>query len=140
MFFLDDAVALAAGRRPCGLCRRDQYLAYRAAVTIGSGERSPVLAHDLNRRLARERLRRSRGIDRRRDRIVTNMCVDELPSGAVIVGPLGVAHLLTDGQMQPFGFDAWGTPAPRPDGRHVDVLTPPTSLVTLHHGFVPTLH
>ena len=31
VFFLDDAVALAAGHRPCGLCRRDAYLAYRTA-------------------------------------------------------------------------------------------------------------
>ena len=27
LFFLDDAVALAAGHRPCALCRRDDYLA-----------------------------------------------------------------------------------------------------------------
>ena len=37
LFFLDDAVALAAGHRPCALCRRDDYLAYRSAVTAGFG-------------------------------------------------------------------------------------------------------
>ena len=42
LFFLDDAVALAAGHRPCGLCRRADYNAYRAAVTLATGADSPV--------------------------------------------------------------------------------------------------
>ena len=32
IFFLDDAVALAAGHRPCATCRRDMYRSYRDAV------------------------------------------------------------------------------------------------------------
>ena len=32
LFFLDDAVALAAGHRPCATCRRADYVAYRDAV------------------------------------------------------------------------------------------------------------
>ena len=32
LFFLDDAVALAAGHRPCGECRYTAYRAYRDAV------------------------------------------------------------------------------------------------------------
>ena len=31
LFFLDEAVALAAGHRPCAECRRGSYNAYRAA-------------------------------------------------------------------------------------------------------------
>ncbi|MDX2381300.1 MAG: hypothetical protein QNM02_16255, partial [Acidimicrobiia bacterium] len=61
LFFLDDAVALAAGHRPCGLCRRTDYLAYRQAVTTAVRADKPVLADQLNRRLAFERLRRGRG-------------------------------------------------------------------------------
>src|SRR5215475_12384203 len=32
IFFLDDAVALAAGHRPCATCRREMYRSYRDAV------------------------------------------------------------------------------------------------------------
>jgi hypothetical protein len=62
IFFLDDAVALAAGHRPCATCRRDMYRSYRDAV-------DPALrAVELDRRLTTERLRRGSGIDRGRDR------------------------------------------------------------------------
>ena len=36
LFFLDEAVALAAGHRPCAECRRDRYRAFLAAWTEGS--------------------------------------------------------------------------------------------------------
>ena len=56
IFFLDDAVALAAGHRPCGLCRREAYRSYRGAVTAAVGSSTPLSAGELNRRLASERL------------------------------------------------------------------------------------
>ena len=34
LFFLDEAVALAAGHRPCGECRRTHYRTYIAAVNV----------------------------------------------------------------------------------------------------------
>src|SRR6476620_11704078 len=37
LFFLDEATALAAGHRPCFLCRRDAALAFRAAWAEGHG-------------------------------------------------------------------------------------------------------
>ena len=158
LFFLDDAVALAAGHRPCGLCRRADYLAYRAAVTVGQGRTDllaegssgsgrggtadrPVLAAELNRRLAQERLRRGRGPDRAADRILSIGQLDELPVGAVIVDPdRGEPQLLTRDHVQPFGFGGWGSPSPRPVGVVVEILTPPTSIVALANGFEPMLH
>src|SRR4051812_17622711 len=66
LFFLDDAVALAAGHRPCGFCRRADYAAYRDAVAWPAR----LKATELDRRLAAERLRRGRGLSRRADRPV----------------------------------------------------------------------
>lgn len=141
LFFLDDAVGLAAGHRPCGLCRRLDHLAYRAGVTAGLGRDRPVLADELNARLAAERLRRGRGLDRAGDRIIHRADVDTLPTGAVILGPDGAApHLVTERHLQPFGFGGWGAPIPRPTGRVVEVVTPPTSVLALANGFRPTLH
>ena len=141
LFFLDDAVALAAGHRPCGLCRRTGYLAYRDAVTVATGNRSPVLAAALNRRLAAERHRRGRGLARAADRILWSCALDELPGGAVIVDPVtGVPQLVTDRDLQPFAFNGWGPPIVRPRRTQVDVLTPHTSVDALSNGFVPVLH
>ena len=62
IFFLDEAVALAAGHRPCAYCRRADYHAYRDAIDDG-----PRSAVELDRRLASERLRRgTRPVPRRR--------------------------------------------------------------------------
>jgi hypothetical protein len=140
LFFLDDAVALAAGHRPCATCRRDDYLAYRAAVTVGSGLAAPMSAAELNRRLSRERLRRGGGLRRAADRILWKAPLHELPTGTMIIGPHErSAHLVSEGGLQPFGFGAWGNPIQSSAGV-VDVLTPPTSVLALRNGFAPVLH
>lgn len=137
IFFLDDAVALAAGHRPCATCRRDDYLAYRDAVTSALRSPTPLLAKDLDRRLHVERHHRGRGIDRATDRITWTASADELPDGTVIVLD-DAPHLLLGGAAHRFQFAGWGSAASRPEGA-VSVLTPPTSVAALHCGFVPTL-
>lgn len=133
LFFLDDAVALAAGHRPCGECRRGDHLAYRDAVAADAGR--PVRAGDLNGRLAAERLRRGRGVERAADRRTWQGT--DLPDGTVVVtdGP----RLVHGDRLLAFSFDGWRDPVPRPAGP-LTVLTPPTSVAALRHGFAPTLH
>lgn len=141
LFFLDDAVALAAGHRPCGLCRRQDYLAYRQGVTTASAADRPVLAYELNRRLASERLRRGRGLERADDRFTWQRPIAGLPAGTIVVVDDGPApYLVTDEHLQPFSFMGWGAPEPRPSTGTVRVLTPPTSVDALRNGFAPTLH
>ncbi|HEX3260248.1 MAG TPA: hypothetical protein VHS35_17135 [Pseudonocardia sp.] len=120
VFFLDDAVALAAGHRPCGECRHADYLAYREAVAAALGR--PQRAGDLNRRLAAERGTTSTDTD--------------LPDGAVVLtdGP----RLVLGDRLHAFAFSGWRDPVPRPDGP-LTVLTPPTSVLALRHGFTPRL-
>jgi hypothetical protein len=136
LFFLDDAVALAAGHRPCATCRRADYVAYRDAV---AGDGPPPKAVDLDRRLAAERLRRGRGFARKHDRVLWQADVDTLPAGTVILDVTGRPGLLGAGGAQPFDFSGWGAPVARPVGP-VDVLTPPTSVRALAGGFRPVLH
>ena len=140
LFFLDDAVALAAGHRPCGLCRRDSYLSYRDAVASGSADDPPPLAPDLNRRLAAERLSPGRGLVRAGDRRVWGMGIDNLPVGAVILAGDREPYLVLHDHMRRFTFEGWGPPVRRPRGTEVDVLTPPTSIGALAHGYTPVLH
>ncbi len=138
VFFLDDAVVLAAGHRPCGFCRRDDHLGYQRAVTSGSGSSSPVSAAELDRRLAGERLRPGRGMVRAADRLVWPAPAADLPSGTVVGVGDDALLLLADRALR-FGFAGWHSPTPRPVGA-VHVLTPPTSVLALRHGFVPLLH
>lgn len=137
LFFLDDAVALAAGHRPCGLCRRADYLSYRSAVETETG--SPLSATDVNRLLAAERLRRGRGIDRAADRKTWTADVSELPVGTVIVDGNHPALVVEDRLLQ-FDFAGWKDPSTRPGSGLVDVLTPPTSVKALFNGYTPTIH
>jgi hypothetical protein len=101
----------------------------------------PVLAPELNRRLAAERLTRGRGLDRGTDRILWTSRLGDLPDGAVVVDrETRQSHLVTRSHTQRFKFDGWGPPIERPRGLKVAVLTPPTSVAALENGFSPRLH
>lgn len=140
LFFLDDAVALAAGHRPCGLCRRADYRAYRDAITRATGSDISVTALQLNRLLADERLNRGRGMVRAGDRILWTADLDGLPNGTVVVGREGDPQLVTGHHLQTFSFGGWGAAIVRPRAITLEVLTPPTSVAALSNGFVPQLH
>lgn len=129
LFFLDDAVALAAGHRPCGECRHTAYTAYRDAIGPG------VRARELNRRLAAERLRPGRGLVRAGDRRIWT--TRDLPDGAVVLH--GGPRLVLGDRLLAFSPAGWCDAVPRPEGELV-VLTPPTSVRALVDGFVPELH
>ena len=135
LFFLDEAVALAAGHRPCGFCRRIQYRQYQAAV---AGINQRPSAPEMNRMLADERLRPGRGLDRAADRVLWPDDASELPTGTVVVIG-GAAHLVVGDEVRRFSFEGWGEARPRPRGR-IEVLTPPTSVRALRNGYEPVLH
>lgn len=140
LFFLDDAVALAAGHRPCATCRRPAYLAYRDAVTRATQTARPLLAAELNRRLNAERLQRGRGLERAGDRITWAAPFAELPDGTVVVGADGRCKLVFGSRLLTFAFSGWEAPERRPGQGAARVLTPPTSVAALAHGFQPVLH
>ena len=78
LFFHDEAVALAAGHRPCALCRRPAYRAFRSAVTAAE-VRAPN-AKELDRTLHAERL--VAGTHRRR---LHRRAWSALPDGAFVL-------------------------------------------------------
>src|SRR5437879_1969205 len=53
LFFLDEATALAAGHRPCALCRRERYNAFRDAWHVGETRPSAIA---IDERLHTERM------------------------------------------------------------------------------------
>ena len=121
LFFHDEAVAFAAGHRPCALCRREAYRRYRNALLASS-------ADAIDARLHAEHL------DGRRKR-VHRIPWDVLPKGAFVdIG--GVAHVvLDDGLRAWFPQNGYGAAAARPRAGDALVLTPPASLAVLRAGY-----
>jgi hypothetical protein len=108
-------------------------------LTLALDAEGPLPATEQNRMLAAERLRRGRGLDRAADRKTWAEDISELPDGTVIVE--GGAPLLVLGNaLFEFDFAGWQMLQGRPQGGQVTVLTPPTSVAALRHGFTPRLH
>ncbi len=140
VFFLDEAVALAAGHRPCAYCRRAAYNAYRDAVGRAEGASRRLLAPDLNARLAAERYRPGRGMTRAQDRILWESTGGALPDGTIVAGEGGGAQLVSGGELWQFRWDRWAEPRAFRSDERLQVLTPPTSVGALRAGYEPVLH
>lgn len=57
LFFLDEATALAAGHRPCGECRRGEYVRFKDAwATVQGLDAGTVKAGDMDRVLHPDRV------------------------------------------------------------------------------------
>jgi hypothetical protein len=131
LFFLDEAVALAAGHRPCFFCRRADAQAFRAAWGTATGREAP-LAPEIDAVLHEERL------DRGRKRIhAIPDPVAELPDGAVIIAA-GEAYTIAHGRA--FLWSEQGYQAARQIRRADGLLTPPSTLLAIRAGYRPVLH
>ncbi|HEX6419253.1 MAG TPA: hypothetical protein VFZ77_12205 [Acidimicrobiales bacterium] len=130
LFFWDEAVALAAGHRPCALCRHADHVRWLDAWEEAFGERPRVDAVD--RRLHDERVA---GRDKRLHRGRWS----DLPSGAFAVVD-GAAALVLDDRLVPWSPQGYGEPLPRPARGAATVLTPPATTAVLRHGYRPVVH
>jgi hypothetical protein len=79
LFFTDEAVALAAGHRPCAECRHRSYQDFRAAWAAGLGLSHPPGADSIDAVLHSERSLTG-GV-----RMTHQAQLDDLPDGAFIV-------------------------------------------------------
>ena len=131
LFFLDEVTALAAGHRPCFFCRRQEALAFAAAVAAGQGASRPMSTDAIDRVLHAERLD---GRAKRRHRLAAAA----LPDGAVIASA-GEALVVRGTTMLTWTAAGWQPGGARPTGV-VDVLTPPLVLAALGAGYRPRWH
>jgi hypothetical protein len=122
LYFHDEAVAFAAGHRPCGECRHEAYLAYRDAVGAES-------AQELNRRLHAERI--VRGKHRRR---LHRMRWSSLPDGAFVLLAGTPAIVLGDAVVE-WTTEGYGRRRPRPARGAAETITPPASVAALRAGY-----
>ena len=120
LFFHDEAVAFAAGHRPCALCRRPAFEAYRAP--LGRPD-----ATTLDERLQAERWEgRRRRLHRR--------SWSAVPAGAFVLDHDEPVLVTVDG-LRPWTATGYGAPRARPTRGSAHVITPPASLEVLASGY-----
>lgn len=130
LFFLDEAVALAAGHRPCFFCRREDAERFRAAWARAHGGERPS-APDMDAVLHRERLPPRAGIK------LAATDLASLPDGAVIASG-GTAFTIRGGAAFRWTEDTYVRAALPPAG--LTLLTPTSTLAAITAGYRPVIH
>jgi hypothetical protein len=133
LFFWDEAVALAAGHRPCALCRRPDFVRWMDAWEAAFGERPRV--DPVDRRLHADRVGDGRA-QRRHERAWA-----DVPVGAFVAVGAGPALVLGD-RLVPWSPEAegYGPAVDRPARGRATVLTPAANVEVLRHGYEPLVH
>ena len=136
LFFLDEAVALAAGHRPCAECRRSDYNAYRTAWRDGltgpieDGELGRPSAKDLDHQLNQERRDRHT-----RKQLGHEVNWAELPDGGFVRLEAGPAVVVGDHLTVWTPENRYGERFRRPRLGRVTAITPRSSLAALRGGY-----
>ncbi|SEH47431.1 hypothetical protein SAMN04489835_0221 [Mycolicibacterium rutilum] len=122
LFFLDETVALAAGHRPCGECRRSAYRAFLDAVNASG-------AVELDRRL---------NTSRRAPNEVARIA--DLPDGVFL--RIDGDRLKWQGALHRWTPGGYVDPVPVADAgaNTAMVLTPALSVDALRHGYAVEVH
>jgi hypothetical protein len=121
LYFHDEALAFAAGHRPCAECRRQAYKAYQTAWPGDAPS-----AREMNRQLHAERI--IRGTHRRRLHSLENP-----PDGTFVVLD-DAPHVLWEDAAVLWTREGYGASRARSRGR-VTSLTPPSSVAVLRAGY-----
>lgn len=127
LFFHDEAVAFAAGHRPCALCRRIAYNAYRDAF---SGAGPPAKFDEMDRQLHTERLDRGPAHRRRLHPVGWS----ELPDGTFVMDH-GTPALVFGRHLVAWSVNGYGDRRRRPRTGTAEMLTPPSTLTVLQSGY-----
>jgi hypothetical protein len=127
LFFLDEATALAAGHRPCALCRREDYRRFLEIVGAAG-------ADEIDERLHGERLAG-------RGRRLHLALLDELPDGSFVLQG-DEPWLVLGGRLLRWTPAGYRGRVVLQD-RRVQTITPPSLVELLRAGWepaVPLLH
>ena len=131
LFFLDEAVALAAGHRPCFLCRREAAERFRACWVSGRNEPRSLTAR-MDSVLHAERWEHGH----QRMHPNSHLLID-LPDGFVVAAD-GEAYTLRAGLAHRWTAEGYDRPVVLHDASWL--LTPPSTVLALFAGYKPVLH
>ena len=135
LFFLDEATALAAGHRPCALCRREDYTRFCAIWSELHLDQTGADAIDAQ--LHRERV----DAVTRRHRL-HEAPFDELPDGTFVLDD-DAAFLVLGRELLRWTPSGYDKRVARPRHGRAVVISPPSLVAVLGRGWqgqVPLLH
>jgi hypothetical protein len=133
LFFLDEAVAFAAGHRPCAECRRERYNAFRRAWQDAHRQKNPPYADEMDMEMHRAR------IDNRKEKVVYSAAVGTLPDGCFVQVD-ECAYLVWDNALLLWTPQGYTRRERRPDVLVVKVLTPQPVVECFRQGYKPEIH
>ncbi|HET9894388.1 MAG TPA: hypothetical protein VFQ44_05595 [Streptosporangiaceae bacterium] len=133
LFFLDEAVALSSGHRPCGYCRRADHRWFAESWRAARDLPKPPYAWEMDIALHAER------VDRRRNKLTRPATFGDLPDGAMVDHGAGPA-LVAGGALLPWSFTGYGPPVRVGADEQVTLLTPPSIVGALAAGYRPFVH
>jgi len=132
LFFLDEAVALAAGHRPCAECRRQRFNAFREAWSRATRRGLPN-ADEMDVELHRAR------IDERKSKVTYQARLDSLPDGCFVeIG--GLSYLALGDALLLWSPEGYVKTIAKPSDEMVTVLTPEPIVRSLRGGYEPEIH
>lgn len=135
LFFLDDATAMAAGHRPCALCRREDYA--RLVAIWHDLHPGQAGADAIDAQLHLERVDPGTRAQLRRD-----APLDELPDGAFVL-EADEPFLVLGSQLLGWSAAGYTERRSRPRRRQTLLITPPSLVAVLRADWqplVPFLH
>jgi hypothetical protein len=140
LFFLDEATAFAAGHRPCGECRRDDYLNFKTAWVNGNPQydltvKTPIEKIDLI--LQRERVSDPPASTK----VMFTADIDTLPDGVFVLRPDGeTAWMVWGDRLLRWAPEGYQEAIDRPELSSVNVLTPRSMVAAFDAGYRPQVH
>jgi hypothetical protein len=132
LFFLDEAVALAAGHRPCAECRRERFNAFKEAWRRARMLEILPLADEMDLELHPAR------IDRQ-NKVTYQAAMDSLPDGC-FVQVEERACLVWSNALFLWTPEGYKRREDRPRDATATVLTPAPIVECLRHGYKPQIH
>jgi hypothetical protein len=135
LFFLDEATSFAAGHRPCALCRRPNYMAFKTAWLTGNkqyGFNLKTSVREIDHIMHTERM----SDDMQKITYAENLL--NLPDGT-FVSYKGDPYLVKNLQLykwSPYGYE---TSIILTDQEKVSVLTPRSVVKAFKSGYVPAM-
>jgi hypothetical protein len=135
LFFLDEAVAFAAGHRPCAECRRERFIDFKNSWkrSDDADPRAPLLAPEIDLELHRSRM------DRRGGRVTYEADLQSLPNGCFVKIEES-AYLIWGDALFLWTPEGYAKKEGRPNRLTVTVLTPKPIVQCFQRGLEPATH
>jgi hypothetical protein len=132
LFFLDEATALAAGHRPCATCRRERFNVFLQSWQVADlSSEAKVRVTQIDPVMHAERTMP----------ILTRPLesVDTLPDGAMVTRDGSQVWIKWRHGFHQWSFEGYGPAIEAPSDQMI-VITPPSTVRALRHGYRPEVH